>query len=158
MIIFFGTFDVLLIFVLFFTLLTGAVDMLNNMITVLFVLFVIKNIVQDVIIGFFKNHNSILSTLWYLIVDTLRIGLYFYILQEYSMTYSKAGGLSFFGAIFNFLIFFFLGGILYLVGEVTSLSHCFKKESLSNHPTWFYKITDILTLGVLALFCWWGMS
>lgn len=158
MIVFFGTFDILLILVLFFTLLTGAVDALNNTITILFVLFVIKNIVQDVIIGFFKNRNSLLSTLWYLIVDTLRIGLYFCVLKECSLAYSDAGGLAFFGAMFNFLIFFFLGGILYLVGEVISLSHCFKKEWLANYPKWFYKLADVLALGVLALFCWWGMS
>lgn len=157
MIFFFGTFDVLMILVLFFTLLTGAVDTLNNTIHIFFVLFIVKNIIQDIFFGFFKNRNSLLSTLWYLIVDTLRIGLYFCVLKEYSLAYSNAGGLATFGAMFNFIAFFFLGGIIYLMGEVISLMHC-DKGLMEDYPKWFYTAGDVLALGLLALFCWWGMS
>lgn len=156
-IIFLGTFDIILIVFLFFALLVGAVDFINKIITFLFIIFVIKNIIQDVVIGYFKNHNKLISTLWYLIVDTLRIGMYFFVLKEYSIAYSNAGGLAFFGAMFNFILFFVLGGILYLMGEVISLSHSFKKDLIAEFPKGFHITGDILSLVLLAAFCWWAM-
>ncbi len=57
--------------------------------------------------------------------------------------------------MFDFIIFFVIGGVFYLMGEVISLTHCLDSEFL-DYPKWLFTVGDILSVGLLALFCWLG--
>lgn len=154
MIFLFSTFDIIVLLFIFITLLAGAINTLIKVISFLFVLFIIKDFIQDIIVGYFVQRNSLHLIIWYFSVDLIRAILFFYTLKHYSLSYSQAVGLSFFGEMFDFIIFILVGGGLYLSGEITSLLHGFNKKDLSGNSKIFYCIGDLLLLIILALFCW----
>ena len=127
MIIFLSSFEIILPFILLLTAIFGAANALVSMINVFIVLFIIKNFIQDIVIGFFKNHNSIITSIWYLIVDSIRMWLFFTLIKECGLNYANSGGLSMFFDLIGFLGCFLIGGFIYVLGEMLSLAHCQNK-------------------------------
>lgn len=141
-----------LVVLLFLVLVKGAVDVALSLITFLFWAFVVKNIVQDFILGFLKNHNTLGMTVWYFAIDMARIWLYFTMVNQYAAKYASSGGIGFFGAMFDFGIYFVVGGALFLAGEILSILHVFRTKAEDTQTKRFSIGADIACLAVLGGF------
>lgn len=89
------TFLIGIVVLMFLALVKGTVDAAIGLITVLFWAFVVKNIVQDVILGFLKNRNTLGMTIWHFAIDMARIWLYFTMVNRYAVQYASSGGIGF---------------------------------------------------------------
>lgn len=141
---------------LFLVLVKGTADAAVGLITAMFWAFLIKNIVQDVILGFFKNCNTLGMTVWNLAVDMARIGLYFAVLNRYAVQYASSGGIVFFGAMFDFILYFVIGGVLFLGGEIWSILHVFRSKGEDRATKRFligFGIAYLVVLGAFSLLC-----
>ena len=102
----------------------NCIGLFGEVIPKLFWFFIIKNIIQDVIIGWIKNHENFLVVLGCLIIDIIRVIVFFYIFNQCFIAYQNAGGFSIFVEMLNVVIVFVVGGIYYLALELVScLSH-----------------------------------
>lgn len=146
------TFLIGIVVLMFLALVKGTVDAAIGLITVLFWAFVVKNIVQDVILGFLKNRNTLGMTIWHFAIDMARIWLYFTMVNRYAVQYASSGGIGFFGAMFNFILYFVIGGALFLAGEILSILHVFRTKAEDTQTKHFSIGADIACLAVLGGF------
>ncbi len=153
MLVFFSSVEVLMVGALFILLLIGAVDTVIKIISFLLILFIIKNIIQDVVFGLIKNHNNIFLTIWFLFVDIMRTHLFFNLFHQAALEYGKAGGFSILTSIIGVLGVLLIAGFPYLAGEMASLVH--GSEELDDHSKAFVVFSDLLPLLILALECLW---
>lgn len=141
-----------LVVLLFLALVKGAVDVAVSLIIFLFWAFVVKNIVQDFVFGFLKNRNTLGMTVWHFAIDMARIWLYFTMVNRYAAEYASSGGIGFFGAMFDFILYFAIGGALFLGGEIWSILHVFQTKAEDTQTKRFLIGADIVYLAVLGVF------
>lgn len=146
-------FEIVAMVLLFFTLITVSVEKIIQIIHVLIVFFIIKNIIQEVIIGMIKNKNNFFLTLWYLLTDVVQIFLFFNLLTKAALDYRGSGGLEAIESLFEFLFVFFIAGGVYLCGELGSGLRC--TEYREEYPVLlaFSNVPAIILLALLNLFC-----
>lgn len=155
MIIFIGGFEILAILLLIFACITKAAETIGSLLNVLFVLFFIKNIIQDVFFGFIKNHKGVGSILIFLLMDTVRMFLFFHTARICVNTYSM-GGLSYLDGMFGFIVYLIIGGGLFLFGELCSLLHGFEKDKeLGIGKLLVGDISFILLLTLFGVLIYW---
>lgn len=117
---FFGGFEFVIIAIILIAILAGSANTIISMLNCLFWIFAIKNVIQTVFFGCFKNRNSLAMTAGFLAIDVTRIGIFFYNLREIGVTSSHSSGLNYFFSLFGFLCYFLICGCIFLLGEFYS--------------------------------------
>ena len=154
MIIFIGGSELVVMFVLVFGCIVWGTETVGKMLPNLFIVFLVKNIVQDIIFGLLKNRKNILWMLLYISVDLARIMMFFYTANCYFERYSSRTG---FGVLFDVMFYLIIGGLLFLLGEMLSLLHGMDTTDIDASYGMIFFV-DIAILLFLALFsaleCW----
>lgn len=147
MCIFLGGFDILIILFMIFACITWGVETIGKLLPYLFVIFLAKNIVQDIVFGFWKNHKKLLSILFFLLIDLSRVLIFFYTANLCVKVYSL-GGMAYVDGIFGLLIYIIVGGFIFVLGEICSMLHGL--ETNVNYRVIF--VVDICILILLVSF------
>lgn len=126
MIFFLGGSEIFIIIVVILALLTGAVEIVSKMTTVFFILFLIKNFIQTVVVGFFKNRVPLKKMLFYLGIDIIRVCSFFYYFASWIDIYFSASGLTRLLYLLTLLFFTILSGSAFIAGEIFSFTHATK--------------------------------
>lgn len=150
-------FSAILIFLLGVTIILAAASakIIVVLLPILFIFFLFKNIVQDIIFGGIKNRICIGKVIFYLICDVARIVLFFGTFKIFVDGHLNADGLSYFFSIIVILLYGFLGGAIFLGGELMAVCHSggfaeLDKDSLISPLAG--EIAIVLLLGVIFVF------
>lgn len=147
MIFFLGGSEIFIIIVVVLALLTGAVEFVSKMTAFLFILFLVKNFIQTVVIGFFKNHVPLKNMLFYLGIDVIRVCSFFYFFTNWIDIYFSASGLTRLLYLLILLFFTILSGSAFIIGEIVSYTHATKTGS--DNQSIFLDI--ILVIGIFVV-------
>ena len=71
MIIFFGSFEIIVILLLIVACIAWGVETVGKLLPIIFAVALIKNLVQDIVFAIFKNRKNVFLSLLYLIIDFL---------------------------------------------------------------------------------------
>lgn len=126
-------------------------DFLVTSITIFFYVFAIKNIVLETY-GFLKCKIGRLFIPLYVILDTVRILIFFSFFSLYARQYVEASGISWIGEIFNFIISVILLGSIYLTGEMATVWHITGKCVADKIRAFFLDLFFIIVLIGLSWF------
>lgn len=77
MIIFFGSFEIIVILLLIVACIAWGVETVGKLLPIIFAVALIKNLVQDIVFAIFKNRKNVFLSLLYLIIDFVRMALFF---------------------------------------------------------------------------------
>ena len=78
MIIFFGSFEIIVILLLIVACIAWGVETVGKLLPIIFAVALIKNLVQDIVFAIFKNRKNVFLSLLYLIIDFVIMALFFY--------------------------------------------------------------------------------
>lgn len=149
MIFFLGGSEIFVIVVVFIALLVGAVEFIAKAISFLFIAFMVKNIIQTIIIGYFKNHTPLKRALFCLAMDIIRVCSFFYFFSRWVDIYASSSGLAHFLNLFFVCIFTILSGSAFIVGELLSFMHA---QNDDNNTLSLF--SDIVSIGGILLVGW----
>ncbi len=142
MIIFFGSFPVIMIVIIFLALLNAGARAVIDLLPILFYVFLAKNFLLDIGIAAIKNRCKFILVVIFLLFDTIRVLFFFYMLHLEALEYSGIVG------IIDFCLLLIIGGIIFLAGEIISLGHAFREAS--QQDGWVVVIGDISCIIMLA--------
>ncbi|MDD6200347.1 MAG: hypothetical protein PUB93_03655 [Firmicutes bacterium] len=157
MIIFIGGFEIVCVLVILIAITAGSAEMITNMIGVFIAIFAIKNFVQTVILGYFKNKNPLSTMIGFLAIDSVRMVIFFTNLQKIGTAFVNATGLRYFTNLLGFILYFLICGSIFLFGEFVSLMQSLgNKRSEQREINKFALIGGVATVIVLAFVSWLG--
>lgn len=155
MIIFFGGAEIAIILVILIAIVAGSAEAIINLTNFFIILFAIKNVIQTVILGYFKNKNPLSYTLGFAVTDTIRMFIFFRNLRSVSTTFVNATGLGYFGALLEVILYFVICGSIFLLGEYSSLVQALgNKRSEQNQNNRVALFGGIFTVILLAFTAW----
>ena len=77
MIVFFGEFEIILMIVLIIACIAMGVETIGKLLPIIFVVVLIKNLLQDIVFAMLKNRKNFFLSLLYLAIDLIRMALFF---------------------------------------------------------------------------------
>ena len=122
MIVFFGEFEIILMIVLIIACIAMGVETIGKLLPIIFVVVLIKNLLQDIVFAMLKNRKNFFLSLLYLAIDLIRMALLFYTANLCVKGYS-VGGLAYFDGILSMLIYLLVGGLTFVMAELYSVLH-----------------------------------
>ncbi len=121
MIIFFGSFPVIMIVIIFLAFLNAGARAVIDLLPVLFCVFLAKNFMLDIGIAAIKHRRKFFLVVIFLLFDTFRDFLFFNMLHLEALDYSGMSGL------IEFFLLLVIGSIFFLIGELASIAHAFRE-------------------------------
>ena len=150
MIIFFGSFEIIVILLLIVACIAWGVETVGKLLPIIFAVALIKNLVQDIVFAIFKNRKNVFLSLLYLIIDFVRMALFFYT-ANFCVTRYAMGGAAYLDGIFGLLVYLLVGGLLFIVGELCSVQHGMK-ESVKTSEVILVDFCILVLLFLIYLF------
>lgn len=111
------------------------------------VLFLIKNIIQDLYFALYKYKNNIVIVLISLVLDVVRVGFFYKLIHHFAAGTVRATGLSMFGWMLGYVISILVGGVIFFAGEANGLLFGMGQEKESS------VLINIFMTGCLLAFC-----
>lgn len=150
-------FSAILFFLLGLTVIlaAAAAKVVVVLLPTLFIIFLVKNIVQDVLFGGIKNRIGFGKVILYLICDMARIVLFFGTFKIFVDGHLNANGLSYFFSIIVILLYGFFCGALFLGGELVAIRHGGRFDEIDKDfliSPFMGEIAIVLLLGIIFVF------
>ena len=145
-----------LVLILLVTLLTPHTATITNLCLVLTIVFIVKAVAQDLWFGWHKGRNSIPLTVFNLIIDFIRVIVFFATISDCAVDLKLSYGLGHLGNMLSYVAVLLVGGVLFLAGEIISLQHGMEEELVIRGKK-VGRAMDIAACAVLILVCalWW---
>lgn len=125
MIIFLGSTPILIIFIIVCAVIFGGVRVVAEILPALFIIVMVKNIIVDIGFGLIKNMKNFFLVILFLLLDSIRCCLTFYMLHlEASDFYGFLG-------IIDFALSLLIVGGLFVVGDFCALCQGTKGNELN---------------------------
>ncbi len=142
----------ILIILLFLLFAYGTANAICNCIMVLFCIFLLKDIIQELYALFHIKIGKLFVPIFALI-DIIRNLIFFSLLYSTAEAYKLSGGLSWFARMFDLFIVFLIGGAIYLFAEICSTYHAVvASEGIKTQILLF--VADLCLLVLLIGFYW----
>ncbi len=145
MIIFFGAGEVLFLLVMLIVLISASFDMLMTILHVLFIICVLSSLIQTVCVGYFARHHALGSTIKLLLVDGIRIAVFFNTLKDIGGQIQSQSGLGYIFSLCVFAVYFLMFGGVFGLGEIYTFIHMDQGDAVPLWPSVF------CTLGVIGM-------
>lgn len=120
-IIFFGGAEIAIILFILVAIIAGSVETIVGMTNFFIILFIIKNTIQTIILGLFKNKNPLSYSIAFFITDIARMTVFFSNLKSIGTNFVTSVGLSYFSSLFGMVLYILICGTIFLAGEGISL-------------------------------------
>lgn len=149
MVIIFFNLGLVMAFILLFSIvfINASTKFVLAILGVTCILFLIKNIVQDLYFALYKYKNNIIIVLVSLILDIIRILFFYKLIHHFAAGTVRATGLAMFGWMLGYVISIVVGGIIFLAGEANGLLFGMGQEKESSI------LINIFMTGCLIAFC-----
>ena len=85
------------------------------------ILFLIKDIIQDLYFALYKYKNNVLIVIISFVLDIVRIAFFYKLIHHFAAGTARATGLSMFGWMLGYVISILVGGVLFFAGEANGL-------------------------------------
>ena len=82
------------------------------------ILFLIKDIIQDLYFALYKYKNNVLIVIISFVLDIVRIAFFYKLIHHFAAGTARATGLSTFGWMLGYVISILVGGVLFFAGEL----------------------------------------
>lgn len=142
--------------ILLVTLLARTARTITGVCLALTILFMVKVLVQDLWFGKMKGNNSVPLTVFYLVIDAVRVLVFFATISDCAADMKLSYGLGYLGNILIFVAVLIIGGALFMAGEIISLQHGMEEEVVIRGRK-VGRAMDVGACVLLVLFCalWW---
>ena len=111
---------------------------------VICILFLIKDIIQDLYFALYKYKNNVLISF---ALDIARIAFFYKLIHHFAAGTARATGLSTFGWMLGYVISILVGGVLFFAGEANGLLFGMGQKNESSI------LMNVFMTGCLVAFC-----
>lgn len=112
------------------------------------ILFLIKNIIQDLYFALYKYKNNAVIVLISFALDVVRIAFFYKLIHHFAAGTARATGLSMFGWMLGYIISILVGGIIFFAGEANGLLFGMGQQEKESSI-----LINIFMTGCLVAFC-----
>ena len=114
---------------------------------VICILFLIKDIIQDLYFALYKYKNNVLIVIISFALDIARIAFFYKLIHHFAAGTARATGLSTFGWMLGYVISILVGGVLFFAGEANGLLFGMGQKNESSI------LMNVFMTGCLVAFC-----
>ena len=114
---------------------------------VICILFLIKDIIQDLYFALYKYKNNVLIVIISFALDIARIAFFYKLIHYFAAGTARATGLSTFGWMLGYVISILVGGVLFFAGEANGLLFGMGQKNESSI------LMNVFMTGCLVAFC-----
>ena len=111
------------------------------------ILFLIKDIIQDLYFALYKYKNNVLIVIISFVLDIVRIAFFYKLIHHFAAGTARATGLSTFGWMLGYVISILVGGVLFFAGEANGLLFGMGQKNESSI------LMNVFMTGCLVAFC-----
>ena len=112
------------------------------------ILFLIKNIIQDLYFALYKYKNNVVVVLISFALDVVRIAFFCKLIHYFAAGTARATGLPMFGWMLGYIISMLAGGVIFFAGEANGLLFGMGQQEKESSI-----LINALMTGCLVAFC-----